>query len=34
MDLKRLQAFHAVYEAGSVTAVAQRLHMTQPAVSL
>jgi DNA-binding transcriptional LysR family regulator len=33
MNLKRLQAFRAVYEAGSVTAAAQRLHMTQPAVS-
>jgi DNA-binding transcriptional LysR family regulator len=33
MNLKRLQAFRAVYETGSVTAGAQRLHMTQPAVS-
>jgi DNA-binding transcriptional LysR family regulator len=33
MNLKRLQAFPAVYEAGSVTAAAQRLHMTQSAVS-
>jgi DNA-binding transcriptional LysR family regulator len=33
MNLKRLQAFRAVYETGSVTAAAQRLHMTQPAVS-
>jgi hypothetical protein len=33
MNLKRLQAFRAVYEIGSVTAAAQRLHMTQPAVS-
>ena len=33
MNLKRLQAFRAVYETGSVTAAARRLHMTQPAVS-
>ncbi len=33
MNLKRLQAFHAVIDAGSVTAAAERLHMTQPAVS-
>ena len=33
MNLKRLQAFRAVYETRSVTAAAQRLHMTQPAVS-
>src|SRR5262245_482630 len=33
MNLRRLQAFRAVFESGSVTNVAQRLHMTQPAVS-
>jgi DNA-binding transcriptional LysR family regulator len=33
MNLKRLQAFRAVLEAGSVTVAAQRLHTTQPAVS-
>ncbi len=33
MNLRRLQAFRAVFESGSVTAAAQRLHMTQPAVS-
>jgi DNA-binding transcriptional LysR family regulator len=33
MNLKRLQAFRAVFESGSVTSAAQRLHMTQPAVS-
>jgi DNA-binding transcriptional LysR family regulator len=33
MNLKRLQAFRAVLELGSVTAAAQRLHTTQPAVS-
>ena len=33
MNLKRLQAFRAVYETGSVTAAAHRLGMTQPAVS-
>jgi DNA-binding transcriptional LysR family regulator len=33
MNLKRLQAFRAVFESGSVTGAAQRLHMTQPAVS-
>jgi DNA-binding transcriptional LysR family regulator len=33
MNLKRLQAFRAVFETGSVTAAAQCLHMTQPAVS-
>lgn len=33
MNLKRLQAFRAVFEAGSVTHAAQRLHTTQPAVS-
>src|SRR5258708_26893462 len=33
MNLRRLQAFRAVFEPGSVTGAAQRLHMTQPAVS-
>lgn len=33
MNLKRLQAFHAVFDAGSVTHAAVRLHSTQPAVS-
>jgi len=33
MNLKRLQAFRAVLESGSVTVAAQRLHTTQPAVS-
>jgi DNA-binding transcriptional LysR family regulator len=33
MNLRRLQAFSAVFESGSVTNAAQRLHMTQPAVS-
>jgi DNA-binding transcriptional LysR family regulator len=33
MNLKRLQAFRAVYEAASVTQAAERLHTTQPAVS-
>jgi DNA-binding transcriptional LysR family regulator len=33
MNLKRLQAFRAVFETGSVTHAALRLHTTQPAVS-
>ena len=33
MNLKRLQAFRAVFEAASVTLAAERLHTTQPAVS-
>jgi DNA-binding transcriptional LysR family regulator len=33
MNLKRLQAFRAVLETGSVTHAALRLHTTQPAVS-
>ena len=33
MNLRRLQAFRAVFEAMTVTSAAQRLHMTQPAVS-
>lgn len=33
MNLKRLQAFRAVFEAGSVTQAAERLNTTQPAVS-
>jgi DNA-binding transcriptional LysR family regulator len=33
MNLKRLQGFRAVFESGSVTNAAQRLHMTQPALS-
>jgi DNA-binding transcriptional LysR family regulator len=33
MNLKRLQAFRAVFDTGSVTRAAQRLHTTQPAVS-
>src|SRR5262245_10443635 len=33
MNLRRLQAFRAVFEATSVTGAAQRLNMTQPAVS-
>jgi DNA-binding transcriptional LysR family regulator len=33
VNLKRLQAFRAVLELGSVTAAAQHLHTTQPAVS-
>jgi len=33
VNLRRLQAFCAVFEAGSVTGAASRLHLTQPAVS-
>jgi DNA-binding transcriptional LysR family regulator len=33
MNLKRLQAFRAVFESGSVTRAAERLHTTQPAAS-
>src|SRR5258708_32265846 len=33
MNLKRLQAFRAVFEAGSVTRAAEQLHTTQPALS-
>lgn len=33
MNLRRLQAFRAVFEAGTVTRAADRLHTTQPAVS-
>jgi DNA-binding transcriptional LysR family regulator len=33
VNLKRLQAFRAVFEAASVTRAAERLHTTQPAVS-
>ena len=33
MNLKRLQAFRAVFEAAAVTRAAERLHTTQPAVS-
>jgi DNA-binding transcriptional LysR family regulator len=33
VNLKRLQAFRAVFEAASVTQAAERLHTTQPAVS-
>lgn len=33
MNLKRLQAFRAVFQSGSVTSAAQQLHTTQPAVS-
>jgi len=33
MNLRRLQAFRAVFEAGAVTRAAERLHTTQPAVS-
>jgi DNA-binding transcriptional LysR family regulator len=33
MNLRRLQAFRAVFEVTSVTSAAQRLNMTQPAVS-
>jgi DNA-binding transcriptional LysR family regulator len=33
MNLKRLQAFRAVFESGSVTLAAERLHTTQPAAS-
>ena len=33
MNLRRLQAFRAVFEVGSVTHAAERLHTTQPAVS-
>jgi DNA-binding transcriptional LysR family regulator len=33
MNLRRLQAFRAVFEMRSVTRAAERLHMTQPAVS-
>jgi DNA-binding transcriptional LysR family regulator len=33
MNLRRIQAFRAVFEAGSVTRAAERLHTTQPALS-
>jgi DNA-binding transcriptional LysR family regulator len=33
MNLKRLQAFRAVFVAGSVTRAAEQLHTTQPALS-
>jgi DNA-binding transcriptional LysR family regulator len=33
MNLKRLQAFRTVFEAGSVTRAAEQLNSTQPAVS-
>jgi DNA-binding transcriptional LysR family regulator len=33
MNLKRLQAFRALLDAGSVTGAAKQLHTTQPAVS-
>jgi DNA-binding transcriptional LysR family regulator len=33
VNLKRLQAFRAVFESGSVTGAARRLHITQPGVS-
>lgn len=33
MNLRRLQAFRAVFEAGGITRAAERLHTTQPAVS-
>ena len=33
MNLKRLQAFRAVFQLGSVTKASQQLHTTQPAVS-
>src|SRR6516165_12292643 len=33
VNLKRLQAFRAVFEAAAVTRAAERLHTTQPAVS-
>jgi DNA-binding transcriptional LysR family regulator len=32
-DLSLIRAFVAVYETGSVSAAAQRLHVTQPSVS-
>lgn len=34
MDLRQLESFREVVRAGSFTAAAKRLHMTQPAVSL
>jgi DNA-binding transcriptional LysR family regulator len=33
VNLRRLQAFRAVFESGSVTEAANRLHLSQPAVS-
>jgi DNA-binding transcriptional LysR family regulator len=33
LNLRRLQAFRAGFESSSVTGAAQRLHMTQRAVS-
>jgi DNA-binding transcriptional LysR family regulator len=33
MNLRRIQAFRAVFEEGSVTRAAERLHTTQPALS-
>lgn len=33
MNLKQLEVFHAIMEAGSVTAAARNLNVTQPAVS-
>ena len=33
MDVRHLKAFLATYETGSVTAAAQRIHVTQPTLS-
>ena len=33
-DLRQLQAFHAVVAAGSLTAGAEALHLSQPALSV